>query len=160
MAKAASWARLGVALVLCLGVGAAGGFATRSEIAGWYAKLAKPAWTPPDAAFPIVWTLLYVLMAVAVWRLWDAAPPSPARRNAIVLFIVQICLNAVWTPLFFSAHALAAALAVIVMLDLAVLATIVIASRADGIAALLLVPYLLWIVYATGLNAGIYLANP
>ncbi len=76
--------RLAACLVLCLGIAAVQGIVTRPEIASWYNELTKPSWTPPSFLFPIVWTALYILMAVALWRLWEKAAPSSARNWAII----------------------------------------------------------------------------
>ncbi|GLK85371.1 TspO/MBR family protein [Ancylobacter defluvii] len=157
--KTLSFFRLVVSVGLCLAVGAIGSLATTPKIPTWYAGLAKPSWTPPDAVFPVVWTTLYVLMAVTLWRLWHLHPPSPARRLAVVLFFVQLALNALWSPVFFGLEATGAALAVIILLIGAVGATIVASARLDTIAAWLLAPYLLWIAYATALNAAIVAMN-
>ena len=157
--KTLSFFRLVVAVGLCLGVGAIGSLSTTPKIPTWYASLAKPAWTPPDWAFPIAWTVLYVLMAVALWRLWQLHAPSPARRRAILLWCLQLALNAVWSPVFFGMEAPAPALAIILALWLVLAATIWAAAQIDRIAAWLLVPYILWITYAISLNAGIVALN-
>ncbi|HEY9212783.1 MAG TPA: TspO/MBR family protein [Ancylobacter sp.] len=157
--KTLSFFRLVVAVGLCLGVGAIGSIVTTPKIPTWYAALAKPSWTPPDAVFPIAWTTLYVLMAVALWRLWQLHAPSTARRNAILLFIVQLSLNALWSPVFFGMEAIGLALAVIAVLWIAILATIVACARIDRIAATLLAPYLAWVSYAAALNAAILALN-
>jgi len=157
--KTLSFFRLVIAVGLCLGVGAVGSIATTPKIPTWYAGLAKPSWTPPDAAFPIAWTTLYVLMAVALWRLWQLHAPSPARRNALLLFFVQLSLNAIWSPVFFGMEAIGLALAVILVLWVAIAATIVACARIDRIAAWLLAPYLAWVSYAISLNAGIFALN-
>jgi len=151
--------RLAACLVLCVGIGAVQGIVTRPEIAGWYSTLAKPSWTPPPFVFPLVWTALYIMMAVALWRLWDRAAPSSARNRAIGLFLMQLALNAAWSPLFFGAHAVRAALIVIVILLIAIALTIMASVRVDRIAAWLLAPYLAWVAYATTLNAGIVWMN-
>ncbi|MBS7537690.1 TspO/MBR family protein [Ancylobacter lacus] len=155
MKSTLSFFRLVLCVGLCLAVGAVGSMATTPEIGGWYAGLAKPGWTPPNAAFPIAWTTLYVLMAVALWRLWDRNAPSPARRRAVGLWLLQLALNALWSPVFFALHAPAAGLVVVVLLWAAILATILACARIDRIAAGLLVPYLGWVSYATALNAAI-----
>lgn len=157
--KSLSFFRLVLAVALCLAVGAVGSMATTPKIPTWYAALAKPAWTPPDAVFPIVWTTLYVLMAVALWRLWQLHAPSPARRAAIGLWCLQLALNAVWSPVFFGFEAVGAALAIILALWLAIAATIWACARIDRMAAGLLVPYLVWVSYATALNAAIVALN-
>lgn len=120
----------------------------------WYGALAKPSWTPPNWLFGPVWTLLYLTLAVAAFLVWRLRP-SRQRRVALTLFVVQLALNALWTPLFFGAHRPALALAEIVLLDLAVAATLVAFWRLRRSAGALLVPYLAWLFFATALNAAI-----
>lgn len=121
----------------------------------WYAGLDQPAGTPPDAAFPIAWTLLYIAMAIAAWRVWRAR----GLRREIGLFVVQLALNALWMPVAFGAQALGWALLVIVALWLTLAATLAAFWRADRLAGLLLVPYLAWVSYAVYLNAGLLWLN-
>jgi len=151
--------RLAACLVLCVGVGAVQGAVTRPEIAGWYGTLRKPSWMPPSSLFPIAWSVLYILMAVALWRLWEKAAPSPARNWAIGLFLVQLALNAAWSPLFFGAHATRAALIDIMLLLAAIAVTMIASARVDRVAAWLLAPYLAWVAYAATLNGGIVWMN-
>lgn len=157
--KTLSFFRLVIAVGLCLAVGALGSLVTTPKIPNWYAALAKPAWTPPDAVFPVAWTTLYVLMAVALWRLWQLHAPSPKRRLAVGLWFLQLALNAIWSPVFFGMEAVGAALAVVVALWLVIAATIWACARIDRMAAWLLVPYLAWISYAAALNAAILALN-
>lgn len=157
--KTLSFFRLVIAVGLCLAVGAVGSLATAPKIPTWYAGLAKPGWTPPDAVFPIAWTTLYVLMAVALWRLWQLHAPSPERRRAVLLWFAQLALNALWSPVFFGMEAPGAALVIVVVLWLAIAATIFACARIDRIAAWLLVPYLAWVSYATTLNVAIVVLN-
>ena len=154
-----SVARLVLCLMLCLLIGVVGSQFTAREIPTWYASLAKPWWTPPTAVFPVAWTILYVLIAVSLWRLWERAPASRRGVLAVLLFFAQLVLNAIWTPVFFGLHATQAALAIIVVLFVMIVATIVVLRRIDRPAALLLVPYLLWIAYAATLNGGIVALN-
>jgi tryptophan-rich sensory protein len=151
--------RLLLSLLLCVGIGALAGIVTQPEMNGWYMTLAKPSWTPPRIAFPIVWTLLYVLMAIALWRLWDRAAPSPERRDALWFFFAQLALNAAWSPVFFGYHGIDLALGIIIALVVAIIGTIVTSGRVDRTAAWLLIPYLAWAAYATTLNAGIVAMN-
>lgn len=90
--------RLLVCLGLCLAIGYVGSRFTFSEIPTWYARLNKPFWTPPPAVFPVAWTSLYILMAISLWRLWDRAPSSPIRRQAIQLFLLGSsgCMRPRW----------------------------------------------------------------
>ena len=125
----------------------------------WYAGLAKPSWTPPNWLFGPVWTALYLMMGTAAWLVWRKGGWS-AARGALICFLVQLGLNAAWTPLFFGAHAMAAALVCIVALWVAVLVTILAFRRHHRIATLLLVPYLLWLTLATALNYELWRLNP
>ena len=125
----------------------------------WFASLVKPAIYPPPAAFGIVWTVLYALMGLAL-AIVVTARGAPGRSAAIGLFIVQLLLNLAWTPLFFGAHRIFAALVLLLVLDLAVLATIVLFHRVRPLAAWLLLPYLAWAIFATVLTYEFRIANP
>jgi len=140
-------------LAICAAVEWSASVVTRPAVEGWYQALPKPAWTPPDIAFPIVWTILYVLMAVSAWLAWRAAPHRAAWPLGI--FAVQLALNAAWSYVFFGFGWLAAGFVVILALALAIAATIVAFSRVSRAAAWLLVPYQLWVLYAATLNGGI-----
>lgn len=154
-----SIARLLVCLVVCLGIGVVGSIFTRPEIPTWYAGLAKPSWTPPPFVFPIAWTTLYIMMAVAFWRLWDRVAPSDARRRAIIFFAIQLVLNAIWSPVFFGWHGTRTGLAIIILMAVFIAVTIVSAVKIDRLAAVLLVPYLCWVLYASTINAGVVALN-
>jgi len=140
-------------------VGGLGGLVTRPEIPTWYAGLAKPPWTPAPLVFPIAWTVLYILMAVSFWRLWNQETRSAARTRAMIWFLIQLALNALWSPVFFSWHGTRTALAIIIALLIAIAATMIAASRLDRLAAWLLAPYLLWVAYATTINIGVVALN-
>ena len=157
--KSKSLVRLALSLLLCLAVGALEGLVTRPEIPAWYAGLAKPPWTPAPLVFPIAWTVLYILMAVSFWRLWDQERRSAARTKAMIWFLVQLALNALWSPVFFGWHGTRTALAIIIALLIAIAATMIAASRLDRLAAWLLAPYLLWVAYATTINVGVVALN-
>jgi translocator protein len=124
----------------------------------WYAQLNKPAWTPPNWLFGPAWTTLYTLMAIAAWLI-SLRPASPARRTALIAFFVQLILNALWTPAFFGLRSPAMGLVVIVPLWLAILATIILFWRVRPVAAALLIPYILWVTYATALNFALWQLN-
>ena len=157
--KTLSFFRLVLSVALCLAVGAIGSLAATPKIPTWYAGLAKPGWTPPDAAFPLVWTTLYILMAVALWRLWQLHPPSARRSLAVVLFFVQLGFNALWPPVFFGLESPILGLRVIALLWIAIVATIFACARIDRMAGWLLAPYLAWVSYAAALNAAIVVMN-
>lgn len=122
----------------------------------WYASLIKPTWNPPSWLFGPAWTLLYTLMAVAAWLVWKRAGFS----RPLVLYFVQLALNAVWTPLFFGAHAMGWALVEIVALWIAILLTLLSFRRVNLTAGWLLVPYLAWVTFATALNFTLWRLNP
>lgn len=147
---------LALFLALTLGVGAVAGFATTPEIGGWYATLAKPSFNPPNWVFGPVWTTLYALMGIAAWRVWRVAG---LRSRPMLLFFVQLALNFAWSFIFFRAHEIGAALADIVALLILVLWTALSFAKRDRIAGLLFVPYLLWVSFATLLNAAIWELN-
>ncbi len=151
------WLLLAFWLVIVAAVALVGSSVTLPKIPTWYASLAKPSFTPPNAVFGPVWTILYVMMAVAVWRV--GATADPARTRAVAVFVVQLALNAIWSPVFFGLEAPRLGLAVIIMLLVALTATLVMFWRIDRLAALLLAPYLAWVSYATALNAAIVALN-
>lgn len=125
----------------------------------WFAALEKPAIFPPPMWFGIVWTVLYAMMGFAL-ALVCAAWGARGRTAAIVLFAVQFAVNLAWSPTFFGAHQIAAGLAVIVLLDVLVVATIALFWRVRRLAGVLLLPYLAWILFATLLNYEFLRLNP
>lgn len=157
---ARSLTRLAVCLALCAAIALAGGLSTAPQIPGWYASLTKPSWTPPNAVFPIVWPILYAMIAFALWRLWDRAGRSAARDGALALLVANLALNALWSPVFFAAHEIGAGLAIILFMIVTLAATILRAANADRPASLLLVPYFAWICFAAALNGAIAQLNP
>lgn len=159
MLIAHSLLRFFMCAALCLGVGYLSSLATNAEIPTWYAALNKPWWTPPNRAFPAVWTILYALMATSLWLLWDRAPTGNARAAAIGLFLGQLALNAAWSPVFFALHRIDAALVIIVAMALTIAATMAAAWRVHRPAAWLLLPYMVWVTYASTVNAGVYVLN-
>lgn len=122
----------------------------------WYGTLNKPSWNPPSWLFGPAWTLLYTLMAVAAWLVWKRVGFS----RPLVLYFVQLALNAVWTPLFFGAHAMGWALIEIVALWIAILLTLLSFRRVNPTAGWLLAPYLAWVTFATCLNFTLWRLNP
>jgi tryptophan-rich sensory protein len=135
------------------------GSATRSgSTSSWYRGLAKPAWNPPPAVFPIVWTTLYVLMGVASWLVWRRRDSAGATL-ALWLYGAQLAVNLSWSVVFFVGQSVMGALAVIVLLGVLIAGTIAAFWRVDRRAAWLLVPYALWVAFATALSASIAAAN-
>jgi tryptophan-rich sensory protein len=141
-------------LIVCLAACfAAAGVGSLAMVRGGQSWYAQPSWAPPDWVFGPVWTVLYALMAVAVWRVWRA--PGAARRP-LGLFGLQLVLNALWPWLFFAARNPGAAFVELVMLWCAILATILVFHRIDRLGAALLLPYLAWVTYAAALNLAIF----
>lgn len=151
-----SWAVLILLILLCLAVGMLGGLASSASIDGWYRTIAKPDWTPPDMVFGPVWTLLYIMMAVAAWLVWRS---DELVRPALILFFGQLALNLLWTLLFFGARSPGLALIEVVFLWLAVLMTMLAFFARSRLAGWLFVPYLAWVSFAGVLNAAIWWMN-
>lgn len=149
--KTRGWATLPL---FVLAVAAAAIFGAQFMPGDWYRALAKPAWTPPNWLFAPVWTALYVMIAVAGWLAWRASASS-----ALVFWSAQLALNALWSYLFFGQKLLGAALADILVLLATILGFIVSAWPRSRTAALLFVPYLAWVSFATALNAAIFILN-
>jgi benzodiazapine receptor len=124
----------------------------------WYAALTKPVWTPPNAVFAPVWTVLYVLMGVAAWLVWRKAGFAGAGAP-LTLFIVQLVLNALWSYLFFGAHQLLLAFVEVVALWIVILTTVVSFWRIVPAAGVLLIPYLCWVAFASALNVQLWRLN-
>ena len=137
---------------------AIGAFAT-SQAGTFYAKLDRPEWAPPAWLFGPAWTVLYALMAVAAWRVYRTASIRSVRPE-LTLYVVQLVLNALWSWLFFAWHNGPLAFAEIIVLWLAIAATIVAFGRRDRLAGLLLLPYIAWVTFAGALCYSIWQRNP
>jgi tryptophan-rich sensory protein len=122
----------------------------------WYAALNKPAWNPPPWIFGPVWSLLYLMMAVAAWLVWR----REGWQKALMLYFIQLTLNAAWTPIFFGAHEMGWALVEIIALWLAILLTLRSFLPISKPAAWLLAPYLAWVTFAAFLNFTLWRMNP
>ena len=125
----------------------------------WYDSLKKPVFTPPGWVFGPAWTILYLMMGIAAFLVWQKGVPNSRVRVALVCFVVELILNAAWSVIFFGFHSVSWALFDIVFLWFAILATIISFWRVNGIAAALLLPYISWVSFAVILNTGIYLLN-
>lgn len=128
------------------------------SVDGWYSGLDKPPWTPPSWLFGPVWTVLYLMMAVAAWLVWREGGWRKQAR-ALGLFLLQWLLNALWTPLFFGMHRVGLACIEIILLWLVLAATMTSFWRVRKVAGILLVPYLAWVTLATALNFSIWRLN-
>jgi len=147
------WLRLFGFLVIVFGGGLAIGYVTAPR--GWYADLAKPSFNPPDWIFGPVWSVLYVLIAVAGWRTFERDRHGRPMR----LWWAQLTLNFLWSPAFFAAHQIRLALVVILLLLATIVGFIVTAFRLNLVAAWLFVPYAAWVAFAAVLNAAIFMLN-
>jgi tryptophan-rich sensory protein len=152
------WAIFLVPLVLLLGY-LSGEIAGSAADSPWFSALTKPSTFPPPVTFGIVWSILYVLMGLAL-ALVCSAWGARGRSLAILAFIVQLAINLCWSPVFFGWHRIEIALWVIVALDIAVIVTIFLFWRVRRAAALLMLPYLAWILFATVLNWQFMVMNP
>lgn len=150
------------ALAVCLlvtGAAAAGAGAASRTSAAFYAILDRPVWAPPAWVFGPVWTMLYLLMAVAAWRVWRAAGWREAR-GALGMYLLQLVGNALWTWLFFVWHDGPWASAEVLALWGAIAITVLMFRRHDGLAAALLLPYLAWVSFASALTISVWQRNP
>lgn len=163
-APAKDMAALAISLLLALSVAAVAGLATWSGVDGWYAHADRTLWNPPNQVFGPVWSVLYSVMAIAAWLVWRR-PASPERTLALRTYLGQLALNAGWPPVFFLLYdvvggvGLWVSLGWIVLLDFAVLATIVFFWRVSRMASLMLFPYWTWLLFATALNASLAVMN-
>ena len=151
--------KLAASVVMCLLAGFVGSLFTTPKIDGWYASIHKPSFTPPGWLFGPVWTLLYVLMGIALYIVWRKGLAAKGVKIALAVFLVQLVLNALWSFAFFGAESPLAGLVVIVALWAMIAAAIAAFAPVSRAAAALLMPYILWVSFATILNASIYFLN-
>lgn len=147
-----------IAALIPLGVGGVAGIATATGITDWYVYLEKPVFNPPNWLFGPVWTLLYLLMGITIYRLLSAAP-SPKRSRAIRIFWIQLVLNGAWSFIFFNAQQLGWAFAEILLIWLAIVLMLITTYRVDKTAAYIQIPYLLWVSFASVLNGTLWWMN-
>jgi translocator protein len=147
-----------ISLLICLGVGFAGSYFTISEIPTWYASLNKPFFNPPNWVFGPVWTTLYILMGISIVLVLEKSPK--AKKNYfLTIFGIQLLLNFLWSVVFFGAHQPLLAFVIIVALWVNILALIVLFYKYSHPSAYMLVPYLLWVSFASILNLAIIILN-
>ena len=150
--------KLIVSLILPLGIGAFAGIFTLDAIPGWYETLNKPCFNAPNGIFGPVWTTLYFLMGISLFLIWKQGV-SKERNRAILVFIIQLILNFCWSFLFFYYHQLGLALVEIILLWLSIFFMILLFYRIKPLAAYINIPYILWVSFATILNAAYYFLN-
>jgi len=152
-----TWIGLAAWMLLSLATGAVGALATRNA-REFYGGLAKPPWAPPGWLFGPVWTTLYLLMGIAAWLVWRRAGWTGAP-GALTLFVVQLACNALWSWIFFAWRRGGFAFAEIIVLLVLIVATMAAFARVHRVAALLLVPYLGWVLFASALTLSVWRAN-
>lgn len=145
-------------MVSLVGIGFCIGLLTKPEVNSWYSALYRSLLTPPNYVFSVVWTFLYVVLGFVGWFIWSSAP-SPEIFLTKRLYLVQLCLNWSWSPLFFLLHAVDMALIVLVVMDLIVATLSWLIYLKNKVVGSLMALYLVWILFATYLNAYIWLYN-
>ena len=158
MRTAKDWFGLVVFVGVCLAVGFLGSLATAPQVDGWYRTLNKPTWNPPSSVFGPVWTTLYITMGIAAWLVWKQTG-FRAANVPLGLFGLQLVLNAVWSWIFFGMHRPDLAFIEILVLWLAIVATMVAFFRCSRLAGWLITPYLAWVSFAAVLNFTIWRMN-
>ncbi len=151
--------RLVISVAAPLVVGGLSGFATSRGVAEWYPTLVKPSFNPPAWVFGPVWTVLYIMMGVAAFLVWRNGLDAPGVRIALTVFAIQLALNGLWSILFFGMQAPGWALVEIVLLWIAIGATVALFRRVGAPAAALLLPYWGWVSFAVVLNASLWWLN-
>ena len=166
MVRVSRWDAIALVLSIMLPIaaGGVGAIFTSEAIPTWYAAIEKPAWNPPPWLFGPVWTFLYITMGFAAWLVWrsgrgQAVAVKHRVRTALLVYAAQLGANAAWSPLFFGAKRIDLALAVIALLLVLIVVTIYRFYQVNRLAGLLLVPYLVWVTFATVLNATIWQLN-
>lgn len=151
------WIKILVCVAICLILGFVSGMFTTDSINGWYQTINKPSWNPPNWLFGPVWTLLYILMGIAVALIWHSN--SHKKRTAILFFIVQFALNIFWSYIFFYQKNIIGALAEMIIMLCLIIITMYLFFKIDKKAGWLMMPYIYWVSFATFLTYTIYTLN-
>lgn len=151
--------KLILSIVICQAAGIIGTIFTGDSVLGWYAGLNKPSFNPPDWIFGPVWITLYILMGISLFMIWREDLKNKDVRSAFNLFMVQLVFNTAWSIVFFGAHSITGGLIIIIILWILILMTIIKFVKISRFAGILLIPYLLWVSFATVLNFFIYKLN-
>jgi tryptophan-rich sensory protein len=148
-----------ISLLVCLAAGFLGSIFTTPSIPTWYASLAKPSFNPPNWLFAPVWTILFILMGISAFLVWQKGLKKKGVKKALGFFLAQLIFNVLWSFLFFKFHSPFLALLDIIFLWFLILLTIFKFFKINNTAGLLLIPYLLWVSFASILNYAIYRLN-
>jgi len=150
--------KLVVSILLPLGLGAIAGIFTAKAIPEWYATLNQPSFNPPNWIFGPVWTSLYILLGISFFLTWKQ-PATKERNRAISIFLIQLVLNFAWSFLFFYFHQIGLALIDIIVLWIFIITMLILFYRIKPLAAYINIPYLLWVTFASILNASYFVLN-
>lgn len=151
--------KLLASLVVCQAAGFIGAVFTTPSISTWYATLSKPVFNPPNYLFAPVWTVLFIAMGVALFLIWAREKNNKEKKLAIILFFIQLGFNIMWSIVFFGLHSPLFAIFVIVILLALIIATTIRFFKLSEVAGLLMIPYILWVSFATILNIALYVLN-
>lgn len=154
------WGKLIVSIVACQAAGLVGAIFTVSSTGTWYQTIEKPDFTPPSAVFGPVWTGLYILMAIAVYKVWVLGWDNIKVKIGLILFLIQLLVNATWSFSFFGLQNPYLGLVNIVILLVLITVTTIFFFKLRKISGFLMIPYFLWVAFATALNYSIYELNP
>ncbi len=152
-----NWLKLIISLLIPQLVGGLGAWATFSSVQSWYPTLTKPAFNPPNWIFGPMWTLLYVLMGIACFLIWKST--HPRKNQLLILYGVQLFFNALWSPAFFGLQSPGLGLLVIIPLFILIVFCVIQFKKVSTPASWLMVPYLLWVGFASMLNFSIWMLN-
>lgn len=153
------YAKLVISVLIPLLVGFIGGFATSNSVSGWYVELNKPVFNPPNWIFGPVWTLLYIMMGVSLYLVWNSKAKVKEKKKVFWIFGIQLVLNLLWSLIFFGAHMIPFAFFEIILLWISIILNIIFAYKISKPAGYLLVPYLLWVSFASVLNFSLMILN-
>lgn len=151
--------KLILSIVICQAAGLIGTIFTMDSIPTWYASLNKPSFNPPNWLFGPVWTLLYLMMGISLFIVWKEDLKNKVVKSAFIIFMIQLFLNTIWSIIFFGMHSTAGGLIIIALLWIMILITILKFMKISRVAGILLIPYLLWVSFATLLNFSIFKLN-
>jgi len=152
--------KLVISIVACQCAGLIGSIFTTAAIPTWYANLQKPPFTPPNWLFAPAWVTLYLLMGIAAFIIWRKGLEHKEVKSALLIFLAQLVLNALWSVVFFGLETPLYGMVVIVALWIAILLTIVKFFKISLVAGVILLPYILWVSFASVLNVSIWVLNP
>jgi benzodiazapine receptor len=152
--------KLIISILIVFLAGSVGTIYTLKEITTWYVSLPKPGWTPPNWAFGPIWSTLYVLMGISLFLVWREGLDRKDVRIAILIFAIQLFLNVLWSLVFFGTHNIFGGLVFVIILWISILINIIVFYRVSKPAAIILIPYLIWVSIASYLNYSVFILNP